>query len=188
MRILEQHLRPRLHTELALRPDHVPAGLKPAAVLLPLHEADGQDWLLFTRRTETLRAHRGQISFPGGRFEPENDAHMADTALRETHEEIGVRPQDVMLLGSLPPFATISGYWLWSYVGRMPWPYALVPNPDEISEIIRVPLSHLREPAYQRQGEREWGGQMHTIHYYDFAPHTIWGITGQILNQFLALL
>lgn len=188
MRIHEHDLISHLQTELALTPEDVPAGFKPAAVLLPLHEAEGQDWLLFTRRTETLRAHRGQISFPGGRFEPENDTHMAQTALRETWEEIGVLPADVSLLGSLPPFPTISGYWLWPYVGRIPWPYELVPNPDEISEIIRVPLSHLREPAYQRQGEREWAGQMHTIHYYDFAPHTIWGITGQILNQFLALL
>lgn len=169
-----------------LKPD-TPPGLKPAAVLLPLYEAEGVDWLVFTRRSAHLRQHSGQIAFPGGKFDAE-DGHLAWTALRESWEEIGLPPAEVTLLGSLPPMETISDYLLYPIVGRFAWPLDLKANPDEIDEIICVPLGHLADPAFQRREQRHYRGQDHLIHYFDYPPHTIWGITGQILADFLGRL
>lgn len=195
MRIDDEALRQRLF-QGRISPAEPPAdlaaamarGLKPAAVLVGLHAQDGEDWLLFTRRTEHLRQHKGQISFPGGKFDSAEDEHLLDTALRESWEEVGILPNHVEVLGSLPPFDTISSYYLYPYVGRFPWPYDLRSNEDEISELIRVPLSHLRLPATYRSDQREYLGQRHVIHYYDYQAHTIWGITGLILYDFLRLL
>lgn len=162
-------------------------GLRPAAVLLPLHREQGEDYLLFTRRTETLRQHKGQISFPGGKFDWV-DRQMSQTALRENDEELGIAPADVHLLGSMPPFVTISAYHLYPVIGRFDWPYPLRPNPAEISEVIRVPLRHLLDLANYRQQSRHYQGQDYAIHYYDYLSHTIWGITGQILFTFFEYL
>jgi len=162
-------------------------GIRPAAVLLPLHQDQGEDYLLFTRRTETLRHHKGQISFPGGKFDLE-DQQMMQTALRENQEELGIDPEAVKLLGSLPPFTTITHYHLYPIIGRFEWPYDLNPNPAEISEVIRVPLRHLLDPANYRLEQKHFQGQDYPIHYFDFLPHIIWGITGQILFEFFEYL
>lgn len=183
-KISDQKLAPQLDQDLSLQPAASEPGLTPAAVLITLHEEDGEDWLLFTKRTENLRHHKGQISFPGGKFDPEDD-NLAITALRETREELGICESDVQLLGSLPPFATITHYLVYPFVGRFDWPYELDPNPGEIAEVIRVPLSHLRNPRHQRQETRPYRGADYRIYYFDYPPHTIWGITGQILHSFL---
>ena len=187
MLIDDRRLATRLIPE-ALIPDSVPQGLSLAAVLVPLHQENGEDWLLFTRRTEHLRKHKGQIAFPGGKFDTGEDQSLQDTALRESWEEIGLLPNHVEVLGSLEPFDTISSYLLYPFVGRFPWPYDLRVNEDEISELIRVPLRHLRDPACYRFREREYMGQQVRIHYYDYEQYTIWGITGFILHELLKLL
>lgn len=171
-----------------LIPDEVPAGLSLAAVLVPIHRDAGEDWLLLTRRTQHLRKHKGQISFPGGKFDQAEDEKLEDTALRESWEEVGLLPNHVELFGSLEPFDTISSYLLYPFVGRFPWPYDLRINEDEISELIRVPLRHLRDPACYRFQEREYLGQQVRIHFYDYEGYTIWGITGFILHELLKIL
>ncbi|MEZ0367712.1 MAG: CoA pyrophosphatase [Candidatus Sericytochromatia bacterium] len=187
MRIDDQALRQRLIPETEI-PNPVPGGLTLAAVLVTLHEHEGEDWLLFTRRTEHLRKHKGQISFPGGKYDLAEDQQLHDTALRESWEEIGLLPNHVTLLGSLEPFDTISSYLLYPFVGRFPWPYDLRVNEDEISELIRVPVRHLLDPACYRSRQRDYLGHSITIHYYDYEAHTIWGITGFILFELLKLL
>jgi len=188
MKIQDSLLRAKLLPATGLQPRSeypgVPRQLTPAAVLITLHEAEGADWLLFTRRTEELRHHKGQISFPGGKFDS-SDADLAATALRESWEEIGLLPEHVTLLGSLEPFPTITDYLVYPLVGRFDWPYELRLNPAEIAELIRIPLAHLHNPLYQRTDQREYAGEFFDVHYFDYAPHTIWGITGQILRDFL---
>lgn len=179
-------LRERLGPHQDLKPTFRQS-LQPAAVLITLHEDQGADWLLFTRRAQNLRHHSGQISFPGGKFDPE-DTDLASTALRESWEEIALPPSEVTLLGSLKPFETNTSYLVYPLVGRFDWPLPLDANPAEIDELIRVPLEHLCNPRHQRLVQRHYAGQQHLIHYYDYSPHTIWGITGQILADFLALL
>lgn len=186
MQIQDTHLKSLLQP-VDVQIKNLPSGLSPAAVLVTLHQEADQDWLLFTRRPETMRQHKGQIAFPGGKFDAE-DKMLYQTALRESHEEIGLHPQDVTLIGSLPPFDTISSYYLYPFVGRFNWPYELALNPAEISEVIRVPIRHLMNPEFYRSKPVPHEGQSYRIHYYDYQAHTIWGITGYIVNQFLNLL
>lgn len=187
MRIDDRRLKSYLLAQTPF-PDQVPAGLSLAAVLVTLHRVDDEDWLLVTRRTEHLRKHKGQIAFPGGKYDAAEDDSLADTALRESWEEIGLLPNHVEMLGSMPPFDTISSYLLFPFVGRFSWPYDLRVNPDEISELIRVPVKHLLQPEIYRFRERVYLGRPVRIHYYDYQQTTIWGITGFIVHEFLALL
>ncbi len=186
MQINDHLLSQVLKSHQDLRPQKQ-VGLTPAAVLLPLHRDQGEDYLLFTRRTETLRHHKGQISFPGGKFDLE-DQQMMQTALRENQEELGIEPSDVKLLGSMAPFETITHYNLYPIIGRFDWPYTLDPNPAEISQVIRVPLRHLLDPANYRLEQKRYQDRDYPIHYFDFLPHIIWGITGQILFEFFEYL
>lgn len=186
MQIDDQALKQRLQA-VDVQAQGVPEGLLPAAVLIGLHRDQDRDWVLLTKRTEHLRQHKGQISFPGGKSDPE-DLSLAQTALRESWEEVGIEPVDVTLLGSMQPFDTISSYYLYAFVGRFNWPYDLRINPEEISELIRIPLDHLLESQHYRLEDMTYQGVTRQIHYYDYQQYTVWGITGFILNQFLELL
>jgi len=159
-------------------------GLTPAAVLLPLLLKDGEPHLLFTRRADTLSHHRGEISFPGGVAEPA-DAGLQQTALRETHEELGIEPADVQLLGQLDDFVSIHGYRVTPFAGRVPWPYRLQVQASEIAEVLEVPLAHLRNPAIHRQEDWSHKGRVWPIHFYRWQRRDIWGLTAAILRQFL---
>lgn len=166
-------------------PDTSPAHLRAAAVLLPLIPREQEDAILFTVRSQALRKHKGQIAFPGGKRDPE-DRDLADTALRETHEEIGIAPPGIQLVGALPPFPTHTGFYIHPYVGRLDWPLEFTPQYAEIDEIFQVPLRHLLDPTIYRMEEREVDGVIYPIHYYQYEQHTIWGITAHILHGFLA--
>src|SRR3989304_3539900 len=119
---------------------------RPAAVLVPLLLNGGRWHLLFTRRTENVETHRGQVSFPGGRVEPGDEDAVA-AALRETQEEIGVRPEDVRVLGSMDSLLTVTQYLITPVVGVLPWPYPLRPDPVEVAEVFQIPLDWLGEPT-----------------------------------------
>ncbi len=141
---------------------------RPAAVLIPLLQDNGQWRLLFTKRTERVEHHKGQVSFPGGARDP-GDSDMLATALRETEEEIGVAPDDVEILGALPPLVTITNFLVYPFVGLIPYPYPFRPNSFEVAGIIETPLDQLvaeaaaQEPTanrpmkFNRQGEIIWG-------------------------------
>jgi len=158
-------------------------GLRPAAVLMPLFVKDGEAWTLFTRRTEHLNHHRGEISFPGGGMHAE-DENLTATALRETEEEMGITPGDVEVLGRLDDFYSVHGYHVVPFVGRIPWPYDFRVNQEEIAEVIELPLSMLRDPAIYHEEDWTFQGRVHPVSFYTVGRHVIWGLTAAILRQF----
>lgn len=193
-------LRTRLLTPDALPAESIDAALlrdqrllgrvpRQAAVLAPLYARDGQPYLLFTRRSADLATHSGEISFPGGSRDPV-DHSLAQTALRETHEELGLEPARVTLLGAMPPAYTfVSNFLVTPYVGwlgeGLP---ALRPQSTEVAEIIEAPLSALDDHLIYHAEMWTRGGMTHAVHFYDFGPYRIWGFTGRLLNDLLALL
>jgi 8-oxo-dGTP pyrophosphatase MutT (NUDIX family) len=159
-----------------------------AAVLIPLFYKEGQAHVLLTRRTDFVSHHKGQISFPGGKFEPNADLNLAATALRESWEEVGLRVEDVRLLGQMQPMPTLTRFMIYPFVGVIPYPYPFQSNPGEIDTLIEVPLAHLLNPQYRRTGYRSFAGKEYQIYYFDYLEFTIWGITGHLLHDFLLLL
>jgi len=156
-----------------------------AAVLVPLFVRENQLWVLFTRRTDTVEHHRGQISFPGGGQEP-GDTTLLQTALRETEEELGISREDVRHLGSLSPIVTITNFYVEPYVAAIPQPYVFRPAETEIAEVVEVPLSALLDPAVLEQ--KTLPGRPETILFYHYGSHVIWGATARILAELLDVL
>ena len=163
-----------------------PGGLRRSAVLLPLFERRGEDFLLFTRRTHHVRHHRGEISFPGGAWERE-DTDLEATALREAEEEVGLRTDDVTVLGRLDDFESVHGYHVVPYVGYFEAPYPYRIDPGEIAEMIEVPVSRLRDPDIFRVEDWRHRGRTVPVFFYTVDDHEIWGLTAEILRQFLEL-
>lgn len=159
----------------------------PAAVLIPIFEKNAEPHILLTKRTETVRHHKGQISFPGGVAET-SDADLSATALRETSEEVGILSDDVKILGRINSMITITNFHVTPYIGIFPYPYEFKTNQDEIHELIEVPLSHLLKKENLRVEQRELAGEFYTVHYFTYQEHLIWGVTGKILHDFLELL
>lgn len=157
-----------------------------AAVLIPLL-FDGDEWcVLVTQRTQTVVHHKGQISFPGGACEPDDESLLA-TALRETYEEIGVPSDAVEVLGALDDYGTITDFVVTPFVGVIPHPFAYHLNHGEVAAAIEVPLSFLGDPTNLRTEQREHKGRIYSVLFWDFGPHTIWGATAQMLKDFLDL-
>lgn len=184
-----RRLRQRLAPLSGAVPVGAPGGGRVAAVLAPLYLRAGRPHLLFTRRAATLNAHRGEISFPGGSHEP-TDGALASTALREAEEEIGLAPERVTLLGTLAPVVTVvSNFTIIPFVGVLPdGPGLLRPNPEEVDEIIEAPLAELADPAIFHTEEWLRAGQPHTVYFFDYGSHRIWGATARMLVALLELL
>ncbi len=159
-----------------------------AAVLVPIFLSQGQYHILFIQRTDKVRDHKGQISFPGGAFEKE-DVAMQNTALREAEEEIGLERDKVRILGELDDMATSgSNYIISPFVGLIPYPYPFKTDQFEIEEIIEVPLSALLEQSCLREGSAQVGGQTVVTYFFHYGNRVIWGATARILNQFLGVI
>lgn len=151
---------------------------------MPLIERPQGLMVLFTRRTAHLRSHAGQISFPGGRAEPE-DASPAETALRETREEIGLDASRVEVLGLLPSqYTTRSGFLVTPVVGAVRTPFELTPDQSEVDEVFEVPLAFLLDPANHRQGSIVTDGETRNFHAIPYGNYYIWGVTAGILMHF----
>ncbi len=161
-------------------------GLRPAAVLVPLLVRNGEDCLLFTRRTEHLPHHGGEISFPGGARHAE-DPDLASTARRETEEELGIRADLIELHGRLDDFWSIHGYHVVPFVGTIPHPYSYRVADFEIAEVIEAPLDHFRRPGVHHVEDWSHRGRVHPVDFYRYGEHVIWGLTAAILRQFLAV-
>jgi 8-oxo-dGTP pyrophosphatase MutT (NUDIX family) len=157
-----------------------------AAVLLPL-AWDGSEWhLLFTRRTEILEHHKGQVSFPGGATDPQ-DSSPEETALREAEEEIGLRRSDVRILGRLGEMLTVTNFIITPIVGVFPWPYAFTVHTIEVSRVFTLPLQWLSD----RQNWQEFVRQetkLSVITYFPFDGELLWGATARITVEFIRAL
>lgn len=161
--------------------------LKQAAVLLPLFRMNGAYHVLFIKRSRKVEHHKGEISFPGGICE-ESDGAFERTALRETHEEIGIRPEDVRVLGLLDDIRTQSTrYRVTPVVGIIPYPYPFILNSQEVEKIITIPLAHLLEAGNGGEEEVIREGKVYRGHVYHCGIYLIWGATARILNNFIQL-
>ena len=157
-----------------------------AAVLAPVIDRDGEDHLLFTRRSDDLGEHPGQMSFPGGGAEPVDDS-ILETAQREANEEIGLEHQETEIVGQLDDIRTITEYAVTPFVGRVP-DREYVGDGREVAEIVVLPLSGLLDPAnyeYERRDHPYYGDIV--IHYFHVDGYTVWGATGRILVNLLEL-
>ena len=162
-------------------------GLKPASVLAPFYpEPDGLS-MIFTKRTDHLEQHSGQISFPGGMRDPEDET-AADTALRETFEEIGVPSDNIRLWGRLNQEATISGISVAPFVGRIEYPSDFSLNAHEVERLIIVPLAHLLDPDYFGLEFYDFNGTQYKTYTYTYKDDVIWGATARMLHNLLTLL
>jgi 8-oxo-dGTP pyrophosphatase MutT (NUDIX family) len=157
-------------------------GNKRAAVLLPLIWHENQWNILYTKRTETIPHHKGQISFPGGMYEPV-DKNMHDTALRETEEELGISRNAIQTLGCMDDFMAVSGINISPFVGIIFWPQRLQLSVDEVSRVIIMPVSWLANPEHYEK--REYQGYRDVIYYQPYEGDVLWGITAHLTRVFL---
>ena len=179
---LEESLRPRLEARPA---EEAPDDAELAAVLVPVLAASPQPRLVFTKRSDTLSRHAGEISFPGGLAD--SGENPAATALREAEEELGLLPTDVELLGALPPVHTrVTGILIVPFVGLLRKDPAFTPNAAEIADVLEFPIPHLVAAAGEREFEHE-GMTFQTL-VFELNGHVIWGATARILSSFLELL
>ncbi len=162
-------------------------GFQPAAVLVLLVQHDDSYKILLTKRSEKLRQHSGEVSFPGGRQDLD-DKNLEFTALREAEEEVGLNPSDVSIFGHLGVMPTISNYNLSSFVGEVQGPYDFKPNPGEIDFIFEVSLEELADPSIYRRTEYDWKGTPFPMHEFHLNDQRVWGITGYMLYEFLRFL
>jgi 8-oxo-dGTP pyrophosphatase MutT (NUDIX family) len=165
-----------------------PQALK-AAVLLALFEHESELYLAFIRRAMTLRSHRGQIAFPGGKKDPD-DLFPVMTALREAQEEIGLDPQRADVLGILPPvFTVVSNYLITPVVAFLPCGLGpLHLQASEVTELILASVRGLADPTIAHTEQWSRHDITRTVYFYQYGPHQIWGATGRILSLFLATL
>jgi len=163
-------------------------GLVTAAVLVPLYRKDGRQHVLLTKRSDFVEHHRGEISFPGGKRDPE-DPDLQTCALRETTEELGIAPEHVRVLGELDDFYTVATHFhVVPFVGSIPYPYDFQLSTREIAGLVAPPLEIFFDPSLRSEDIWLWEGQEVNVVSYHWEGHTIWGATARILKHFAELL
>ena len=177
----------RIAAALAARPkvSLTDPGLSQAAVVVPVFQNGSGLGAVFIRRTHKVETHKGQYAFPGGFAEVE-DVSLEVTALREFEEELGISRRDDKILGQLDDHRTIHSVCISPFVGLVPHPYSWLPNPDEVAEVVELPLSRLVEPGIRSvEDYRRPDGSVAHVTFYRVDHHVIWGATGSILDEFL---
>ena len=189
---------PHLVSDAALLPERAPFGdvtlnpslapamaglsLRDAAVLVGVVPRPGGAGVILTQRTEHLSSHAGQIAFPGGKIDHDDDGPVA-TALREAEEEIGLDPAAVHALGCFSPYASNSGFRIVPVIGLVRPDAAMSANPFEVAEVFEVPLAHLMTGANHRVGSRVWQGRRRYFYEMPYGDRYIWGVTAGIVRQ-----
>ena len=162
-------------------------GAKPAGVLIPLYIRDGAWHVLLNLRSEHVGEHKGEVGFPGGSLDAA-DADMRACALREAHEEMGIRPDDVTVLGELDTVLTRTGYLVWPTVATIPYPYPFKVSSREVAEVMQVPLHAVMDEASLRHESRlDSDGNIQRRVGFTHGPHLVYGATATILEQLLSL-
>jgi len=159
-----------------------PTPLRKAAVLIPLIDDGQQLHVLLTKRASHLRHHAGQVSFPGGKVE-ESDTSMAYTAFRETHEEIGLPPSLIDIVGNLHSYQVISGFEVTPIIAFIPDNYIFTQDDNEVSEIFQVPLQHFLAPENHISFSVKRKGYSHSVHFMPYKQYNIWGATASMIKD-----
>ncbi len=187
---LRQRLEPIEHADLLkdTLESYRPTARK-ASVLLGLFAQNNETYLTFIRRASTLRAHSGEIAFPGGATDV-NDLSPIVTALREAQEEIGLDPSRVEVLGIMPPvFTVVSNFLITPVVAYLPeGPGTLQLQTSEVAEVIFLPLQGLADPAIYHTEQWVRDEVPHTVYFFEYVSYRIWGVTARMLNTLLELL
>ncbi len=170
-----------------LRPRILSNGFtRQAAVLMPIFEQQGEYHLLLTKRTEEVQTHKGQISFPGGMREADED--LITTALRETFEEVGIEANKIEILGRFHDYISITGYRVTPFVGFIGSSFETRAQSREVAEILRVPFSVFLNPACMRIKKSKIKRTGKHVYCYTYGSHEIWGLTARIIKDFFAAL
>lgn len=166
---LKRHIPQEINSELKVR----------ASVVMPLYRDGGEYFVILTKRTSLVKAHPGEISFPGGMFEPV-DRDSKATALRECCEEIGVRQEDIEIIGRLDDERTLTGFVITPFVGIIPFPYLFNLNESEVAYLVHLPLRFLAgsEPVIE---QIKYDGEVKGIHALYYEGERIWGATCRLL-------
>jgi 8-oxo-dGTP pyrophosphatase MutT (NUDIX family) len=157
-----------------------------AAVIIPVFFKNQEAHLLFTKRTDKVEHHKGQISFPGG-MQDSIDKDLRETAIRETWEEMGIKEKDITILGRTDNFLTNTNFMVTPYVAHFPYPYPYLINAGEIASVIEVPLSTLLNPEIFKIERWKRNGVLWDVHFYNYNHEKIWGVTGFLLSNFLSI-
>jgi 8-oxo-dGTP pyrophosphatase MutT (NUDIX family) len=175
---LKQHQPQRIHDSTRIR----------AAVLILFYEVEGCPYLIFTKRTDLVATHRGEICFPGGMMES-SDTDLMATGLRELQEELDIPPSKVEILGSLDEMRTVSSNFLVvPFIGYLNEKVSFHPNEGEVSDVLEVPFEHFMNPEIFHEETRIVEDRPIPVYFYRWESHIIWGVTGRILKSLLDLL
>ena len=158
-----------------------------AAVMVLVYMRDGEYVILLNKRSDTVEDHKGEMAFPGGRMEP-TDASPVEAALRETFEEMGVRPEDVDVLGALGGVSTPSGYYVNPFVGTIPAAYIFRQSDSEVAEVVEAPLATVVKEGTVSMDIQVADGYTRKFDAYLYEGHVIFGATARILGDLLRVL
>ncbi|MCA1895720.1 CoA pyrophosphatase [Shewanella putrefaciens] len=179
----EFRLRFNLHPLARQDPAAFPhLGLRKAAVLLPVQDIAGELSLILTQRPMHLRAHPGQISFPGGKIEP-SDTNAIAAALREAEEEIGLLRHNVDVVGTFPAHNTFTGFEITPVIGIVKQAFVMKLDPGEVADCFSVPLSFFIEPTHRHQKRFLRQGRYYNVHFIHYQQRFIWGATAAIIDH-----
>jgi 8-oxo-dGTP pyrophosphatase MutT (NUDIX family) len=174
----------RPSSDYDLNPETVlPEGrkLRAAGVLVAFDTSGAEPLLYLTKRSSHLRHHPGQISFPGGKVDPGDDGPIG-AALRESHEEIGLDPANVEVLGTLEPHETVTSFLVTPVLARIKAPFTPRPEAGEVAEVFTVPISHISNLANYHVESRRWRGARRFYYVAPYGPYYIWGATARMLR------